>query len=214
MLFTHTLLTDASGFTLAPYTPPVKKTRKQVKRTQKAVASDNTSSVQLSLDLQVEQAIAMLAKPIIASFAVPKANQSDKAGISFTEAERETEKCDMAIPYEPWGDAFIVDANDLGWSEEGLLFLRVRLFWESFDELALSNNEREKWDILKWIFKPVIRKQYTYGKPVVEWHQNDEFFSFHNCCLAVGMDEDVLRNGIVRNVDPEIIKAVMRVCAE
>jgi hypothetical protein len=214
MLLAHTLQTDASGFTLAPYTPPVKKTRKQVKRTPKAVAADVTSSVQLSLDLQVEQAIAMLAKPIIASFVVPKAYQSDKAGISLIEAERDTEKCDVAITYEPWGDAWIVDANDLGWSEEGLLFLRVRLFWESFDELALSNNEREKWDILKWIFKPVIRKQYTYGKPVVEWHQNDEFFSFHNCCLAVGMDEDVLRDGIVRNVDPGIIKAVLRICAE
>lgn len=211
----QTSLIEVSDFVLVPCTGTLDhKPRKHAgtqNRQRKTETVSEISSSQLSLDLTIEQAIARLANPILAPDASRR--HSEKARVSIAEAEQEQDVCEVAVPYEPWGEAWVMDKHDLRWSIEGLKFLRVRVFWESFDELALSNNEREKWDILKWIFKPVIRKHFVFGQPVVEWHQNDEFFSFHNCCLAVGMDEDVIREGIVRNVDPEIIEAVLRVCA-
>lgn len=119
-----------------------------------------------------------------------------------------------AMPYQrtPHMDqAWIVDANDLTWTLEEVHKLRIYLFWESFEELTLGNNAREKWDVLKWIFKPIRRRSYFYGQPVFEWHQNDEPFSFHNCCKAVGMDEDILRDGLRSILDTETIDAVMHV---
>ena len=55
----------------------------------------------------------------------------------------------IAIPYEAWGTAWVKDANGLAWSKEGLLFTQVRLFWRSMEELALNNNEQDKWSVLR-----------------------------------------------------------------
>ncbi len=108
--------------------------------------------------------------------------------------------------------AWVTDPAGQQWSQSNIEVLAIRLFWRSMEELALSNNEGEKWDVLKWIFEPAIRMYFVYGQPTVVVHENDEPFSFHNCCLAVGMDEDVVRTGVRKNVDPEIMKAIDRVC--
>lgn len=203
-------------FVLVPYTGQEKKARKK-RITQHApnltTASAVLPYVQLTLDL-VERAIAKLVEPIAPRLHfVPAAYRSDKAYVALVGHELTDEGCDADIPYEPWGSAWVVDANGLAWSAEAVQFLRIRVFWESLDELALKNNEREKWDVLKWMFKPVFRRLYVYGRPPVEWHENDEPFSFHNCCNAVGMDEEIIRDGMRRHVDPEIITAVERVCS-
>ena len=123
----------------------------------------------------------------------------------------------IAIPYEAWGTAWVKDANGLAWSKEGLLFTQVRLFWRSMEELALSNNANEKWDVLKWIFRPAIWKHYVYeqskGKSqCFEVHERDDPFSFHNCCMSACMDGDVIQEGVRRNIPEHLIKAVEKVC--
>jgi len=124
----------------------------------------------------------------------------------------------IAIPYEAWGTAWVKDANGLAWSKEGLLFTQVRLFWRSMEELALNNNEQEKWSVLRWIFRPAIWKHYVYDKRIgkshcMEVHERDEPFSFHNCCIAARVDGDVVREGVRRNIPVEVIKAVEKVCS-
>ena len=124
----------------------------------------------------------------------------------------------IAIPYEAWGTAWVKDANGLAWSKEGLLFTQVRLFWRSMEELALNNNEQEKWSVLRWIFRPAIWKHYVYDKRIgkshcMEVHERDEPFSFHNCCIAARVDEDTVREGVRRNIPVEVVKAVEKVCS-
>ena len=124
----------------------------------------------------------------------------------------------IAIPYEAWGTAWVKDANGLAWSKEGLLFTQVRLFWRSMEELALNNNEQEKWSVLRWIFRPAIWKHYVYDKRIgrshcFEVHERDETFSFHNCCIAARVDEDTVREGVRRNIPVEVVKAVEKVCS-
>ena len=124
----------------------------------------------------------------------------------------------IAIPNEAWGTAWVKDANGLAWSKEGLLFTQVRLFWRSMEELALNNNEQEKWSVLRWIFRPAIWKHYEYDKRIgkshcMEVHERDEPFSFHNCCIAARVDGDVVREGVRRNIPVEVIKAVEKVCS-
>jgi len=124
----------------------------------------------------------------------------------------------IAIPNEAWGTAWVKDANGLAWSKEGLLFTQVRLFWRSMEELALNNNEQEKWSVLRWIFRPAIWKHYVYDKRIgkshcMEVHERDEPFSFHNCCIAARVDGDVVREGVRRNIPVEVIKAVEKVCS-
>ncbi len=138
-------------------------------------------------------------------------------------APAEDDECEEAraesvqIPYEAWGDAWVTDEKGLHWSTEGLLFTQVRLFWRSMEELALSNNEQEKWSVLRWIFRPAIWKHYVYDKRIgqshcFEVHERDEPFTFHNCCIAARMDADAVREGVRRNIPAEVIKAVERVC--
>lgn len=123
----------------------------------------------------------------------------------------------IVIPYEAWGKAWLTDSNGLAWSEEGLLFTQVRLFWRSMEELSLNNNEQEKWSVLRWIFRPAIWKHYMYDKRIghshcYEVHERDETFSFHNCCMAARVDAETVREGVRRNIPAEVIKAVEKVC--
>ena len=140
-------------------------------------------------------------------------------GVIEVDEDGNTQDADAAlvIPYEAWGEEWVTDSNGLAWSKEGLLFTQVRLFWRSMEELALSNNANEKWDVLKWIFRPAIWKHYVYEKSkgksqCFEVHERDDPFSFHNCCMSACMDGDVIQEGVRRNIPEHLIKAVDKVC--
>ena len=140
-------------------------------------------------------------------------------GVIEVDEDGSTQDSDEAIviPYEAWGESWVTDSNGLSWSKEGLLFTQVRLFWRSMEELALNNNEQEKWSVLRWIFRPAIWKHYVYDKRIgrshcFEVHERDETFSFHNCCIAARVDEDTVREGVRRNIPVEVVKAVEKVC--
>jgi hypothetical protein len=67
--------------------------------------------------------------------------------------------------------------------------------------------------VIKWMLTPAIRKRYIYDKRLgrsheLITHENDEPFSFHNCCLALGADEDILRDGVRRTIPLEIIQEI------
>lgn len=173
---------------------------------------------QLVLDL-IQRAVAKLVRPIVGKHAldgcIPDGYdfRGERGNLQFNKASSSRQKQEK-VWFESKHEAEDgAEASSHNWTVEEVHFLRICLFWESWDELSLSNNERDKWDVLKWMFKPALRRYWVYGKPVVQWHENDEPFSFHNCCKAVGMDEDTLRDGLRRNIDPEIIEAVERVCA-
>ena len=141
-------------------------------------------------------------------------------GVIEVDEDGSTQDSDEAIviPYEAWGESWVTDSNGLSWSKEGLLFTQVRLFWRSMEELALNNNEQEKWSVLRWIFSPAIWKHYVYDKRIgrshcFEVHERDETFSFHNCCIAARVDEDTVREGVRRNIPVEVVKAVEKVCS-
>lgn len=182
------------------------------KRVRKVVAHPS----QLVLDL-----IVRLVEPIISKSSVPKqyrsAARADKQAsrpAASDEMEVDDEVCegrDSDIPFEKWGEVWVETRGGLTWSREGIFFLQVQLFWDSLVELTLKNNESEKWDVLKWIFKPAIRGFYYYGLPKVEWHEHDEPFSFHNCCNAVRVRADVIRDTLRKRTDPEIMKAIDKV---
>lgn len=140
-------------------------------------------------------------------------------GVIEVDEDGNTHDADSAlvIPYEAWGEEWVTDSSGLAWSKEGLLFTQVRLFWRSMEELALSNNEQEKWSVLRWMFRPAIWKHYVYDKRIgrshcFEVHERDETFSFHNCCIAARVDEDTVREGVRRNIPAEVVKAVEKVC--
>lgn len=147
---------------------------------------------------------------------LPTQYRSDISHVPVVEEEDDDPDTAVAVPYEAWGPAWIEDNKSLKWSREGLYFLQVRLFWRSFEELALNNNEHDKWSVLKWIFRPAIRKYYVYDQAAgkshcQEVHERDEPFSFYNCCMAVRMDGEALRDGVRRNVCADLIKAVEKV---
>jgi hypothetical protein len=124
---------------------------------------------------------------------------------------------DRSIQYEAWGEPWVTDDKGLHWSREGLLFTQVRLFWRSLEELAFSNTAQENWSVLRWIFRPTIWKYYVYDQQLgrshtLEVHERNEPFSFHNCCMAARMDEDMVRDGVRRNMPDEVIQAVEKVC--
>ena len=159
-----------------------------------------------------------LKAPLLKNCQLPTEYQSDVGKVAVAEDEdEEAVGKSIAIPCEAWGEAWVTDQHGLGWSREGLLFTQVRLFWRSTEELALSNNEQEKWSVLRWIFRPAIWKHYVYDKRIgrshcLEVHERDEPFSYHNCCIAARMDEDAVREGVRRNIPVEVIKAVEKVC--
>lgn len=147
---------------------------------------------------------------------------SDRNDVGFVEKRGPRAKkkrgpaVDPVIPYDAWGVPWIIDRHGLRWSAEALQFLQIQVFWESMEELALQNNEHEKWSVLKWIFMPCIKRKYVYdqakGKSHVwEIHERDEPFTFYNCCLAAKMEADVLREMIQRRLPVEVYEAVERV---
>lgn len=183
-------------------------------RKRKCVVNPN----QLALDMSV-----LLTGPVIPTTCVPMQFRSaarcdkqvespDLSGeVELVESNEVSNGIDSAIPFEAWGDIWIETHGGLTWSREGIYYLQVQLFWDSLIELTLSNNQSEKWDVFKWIFKPARRRFYYYGRPPVEWHEHDEPFSFHNCCKAVGMRPDELREWMRKRTDPEIMNAIDKV---
>lgn len=166
-----------------------------------------------------DELLDFLKAPLLKHFDLPAEYASDVGQVAVVEVDDdEDERTNtVGIPYDAWGDVWVLDSNGQKWSKEGLLFTQVRLFWRSMEELSLSNNEQEKWSVLRWIFRPAIWKHYVYDKRIgkshcLEVHENDESFGFHNCCLAARMDEDAVREGVRRNVPAEVIEAVERVC--
>lgn len=166
-----------------------------------------------------DELLDFLKAPLLKHVDLPAEYASDIAKVAVVEVEDDEDtRADAAvIPYDAWGDAWVTDAKNLNWSKEALLFTQVRLFWRSMEELSLSNNEQEKWSVLRWIFRPAIWKHYVYDKRIgkshcLEVHERDEPFGFHNCCIAARMDEDAVREGVRRNVPAEVIKAVEKVC--
>lgn len=165
-----------------------------------------------------DELLDLLKAPLLKNCYLPKEYQSDIGKVAVLEDEdEEAAVLAIHIPYEAWGKEWVTDKHGLVWSREGLMFAQVRLFWRSMEELALSNNEQEKWSSLRWIFRPAIWKYYVYDKRrgesrCLEVHERDEPFSFHNCCIAARMDEDAVREGVRRNLPAEVIKAVEKVC--
>ena len=174
--------------------------------------------------LLFEELLDFLKAPLLTAAKLPNEYASDVGQVAVVEEEdrskaeiEEARAATIEIPYEPWGESWVVDAKGLHWSREALLFTQVRLFWRSMEELALSNNANEKWDVLKWIFRPAIWKHYVYeqskGKSqCFEVHERDDPFSFHNCCMSACMDGDVIQEGVRRNIPEHLIKAVEKVC--
>lgn len=180
----------------------------------------------INLVLFVELLDQLKAPLFKAKAAIPEEYRSDIAGVRLTE-EAESEIAEVtdeshddaiAIPYEAWGTPEVIDDKGLAWSHEGLIFLQVRLFWRSMEELALSNNEGEKWSVVRWIFRPAYWHYYSYDKRIgrshrLSVHERDDPFSFHNCCMASRMDADAVREGVRRNISKDIIEAVEKVCS-
>ena len=167
-----------------------------------------------------DELLDFLKAPLLKNYVDLDANYASDVGtVAVIEVDEDGDaEVDVAIPYEKWGEAWVTDSNDLAWSKEALMFTQVRLFWRSMEELALNNNEQEKWSVLRWIFRPAIWKHYVYDKRIgkshcLEVHERDEPFSFHNCCIAARVDGDVVREGVRRNIPVEVVKAVERVCS-
>ena len=166
-----------------------------------------------------DEVLAFLAAPLVA-WTVPAEYRTDCLSVpahpqSSTE-EQAPSDADPPIADDPWGPAWITDRLGQGWSKASIDFLQVRLFWRSLEELALSNNEHEKWSVLKWMYRPAIWRYYVWDRRIQRSHallvhEADEPFTFHNCCIAARMDEDVIREGVRRHCPADLIEAVARV---
>ncbi len=176
-----------------------------------------------------DEVLEFLRAPII-QVVVPFEFRSDCGDVPVIDEAQDGEgggEVDVMIPYTSWGRPWVeynypsrydkgVCGQLIGWSKDGLLHTQTRLFWRSLEELGLSNNELEKWSVLKWIFRPAIRKEYVFDARIgrshcLQWHEREETFSFHNCCIAARVEEDLIREGVRRNVSAQIIEAVERV---
>lgn len=120
---------------------------------------------------------------------------------------------DAEIKYSAWGSSWITDANGNKWSKDGCLHLQRMLLNRSLEMLKVDGFAKDKYDVLRWAFAPAMRAVHFVG---TNWnvvtrkvHQRDEPFSFHNCCIAAGIDADLLRDGIERNL-PEALVARVR----
>lgn len=211
-LFGHPIVVESIQST----TPPVRRVvSPSAKRAKLARLLENSNNL-----LLFDELLDFLKAPLLKQVSVEAEFASDVGSVAVIEVDEEgsTDRdVDIAIPYVPWGSAWVDDANGLSWSKDGLLFTQVRLLWRSMEELALNNNEQEKWSVLRWIFRPAIWKHYVYDKSIgkshcLEVHERDETFSYHNCCIAARVDADVVREGVRRNIPAEVVKAVEKVC--
>ena len=208
---------DLFGCPVAPAKPVPARSRAVVSQEmkQKRLIRKLESNLLLFPDL-----LETLSRPIFVNAMFPAEFMSDIGNVAVPDedvADDEEAAASVNIPYEAWGDAWITDDKDLKWSMESMLFLQIRLFWRSMEELALNNNAQEKWSVLRWIFRPAIWKYFMYNQRIgksrcLDVHENDEPFGFHNCCIAARMDEDAVREGVRRNMPADIIKAVEAVC--
>jgi len=108
---------------------------------------------------------------------------------------------DVDIPCSLLGEAFLsTHDGKLSWSSEGIMELQVLLLRESIAELGLKNNDLDRASVLRWIFRPAAYQIWNMlpdGRYVSEdFNEEKDPFSFHNCCIASGNDEDDLREGI------------------
>lgn len=120
------------------------------------------------------------------------------------------------IAHQPWGPEW-VSACGLSWSVEAVRHLQVQLFYRSMAELTLRHNESEKWSVLKWIMAPALVRRYVFDARLgrshcLVTHERDHPFSFHNCCMAARMDEDVIRETVRRYTPAPVLEAVDQVC--
>lgn len=212
MLATNHVHTDLFGMPIRVDTADRPARRRQKKLQDRLAHSSNL--------VLFEELLNQLKKPLFKTkSAIPQEFHSDVGSVAPKEEDSEVESDASAveIPFEPWGAAFVTDDKGLQWSKESLIFTQVRLFWRSMEELALNNNEQEKWSVLRWIFRPAFWNYYVYDKRIgksrcFRVHERDETFSFHNCCMASMMNADVVREGVRRHMTDDMIKAVERVC--
>lgn len=165
--------------------------------------------------LLFEDVLDSLKAPLIHHLPVAHPYASDIGGIQVVEDVDDEISDAVAIPYDAWGTPFVTDSKGHHWSMDGLLFLQVRIFWRSMEELVLQNNEQEKWSVLKWIFRPARYKRYVYDKRIghshcLEVHEREEPFTFHNCCIAARVDEEGVREGVRRNLHDQVVQAIER----
>jgi hypothetical protein len=125
------------------------------------------------------------------------------------------EEIDVDIPYVPSGNIFVQTHQGLKWSREGIIDLQIHLFHRSMEELGNKNNDLDRWSTLRWIFAPAIQHIWhknQEGKIVAEViHERSSPFSYHNCAIAARVDAEALREGIRRNLAPEVMMAIERV---
>ena len=100
--------------------------------------------------LLFEELLDFLKAPLLNDTCLPAEYSSDVGGIAVCEEEEQTKReleearaATIQIPYEPWGECCVTDGKGLHWSREGLLFVQMRLFWRSMEELALANKTPE-----------------------------------------------------------------------
>ena len=216
------MFTDLLGFPYLPPQPKATPVRRPVSleaKRKKLLRHMEESNNLMLFDELLDFLKAPLLQP---AFLTPGLYELSVVSVEDTQEDEEAANEERAkaidIPYQPFGGEWIADANGLSWSRESLLYMQTKILLRSMDELGLSNNEHDKWSVLKWIFRPPIWKHYIYDKKLgrshcLEVHRRDEPFSFHNCCIAARMDADVLREGVRRNVPEVVIKAVEKVCS-
>ncbi|TRZ99109.1 MAG: hypothetical protein D4R84_02630 [Rhodocyclaceae bacterium] len=170
--------------------------------------------------LLFKEALLILKAPLKVTF-LGEYCRRDKATVALVEETGEEVDPQVApdLAWELAGSEWLVDNNALPWSKEGIFDMQCQVFWESLWELGLHNNAPEKWDVLKWVFRPALRKYYVYSQRLghsacVQEHERDQTFSFHNCAMAARMDPDDVRDGVRRNIPVEVYQAVIRVVSD
>jgi hypothetical protein len=207
-------VTDLLGFPLTPEVAAPAKRRRAVTLEARRVRFCRRLEQSCNL-LLFEDLLVALSCPLL-EVGLPEEFASDIGEVAVPEDEdTEGDTAKIAIPYAAWGKPWVTDSKQLSWSEEGIRFLQVRLFWRSMEELGLNNNAREKLSVLKWIFRPAFDRSFIFdtakGKSHrLLTHERDDTFSFHNCCMAARMDEDILREGVRRNIPKDILQSVER----
>lgn len=209
---------DLFGFeTVLPPNLARQRVRPEAIRRAQATKRLNAARYSSNLDLFTDL-LEFLKAPLLSAHSIPVEYRSDRNTVDLhAEVESGAEEgADVDIPYEPWGSAVVEDQHGLSWSREGLIAFQCNIFWESMEEMTLSNNEGEKWSVIKWVFQPALVKQYIWDKRVgrshcLTTHERNHPFSFHNCAMAARMDADIIREGFRRNLPAAILQAVAKV---
>jgi hypothetical protein len=121
-----------------------------------------------------------------------------------------------AIDPRSSGDPWVVSHEQCPWHRDEITLIQCKLYHQSLLELTLSDNENEKWDVLKWIFAPAVTKRYIYDERIgrshcLTLHEYDHPFSFRNCCIAARRDEDEWRDIVRANIGPSIFEAICKI---